>query len=1118
MNKKPEVNNEILIKNVDCGLLYFQIKDDVLIDRYESLKARKAELLEDRNKKSELEIVQDELESVSREIHTFKKKDIELASNDNRLRYSGSVTDSLMSRKLRALASEKKDKTAFRTVGESDYTDLIINVKFKQDIMIPDKKPKMGYDTEQNKIVQLEGKKMKRFVTKKKLRKMAYRDGLTINGIHYVNYQRTSSKARTGNCLFIDERYFDEMNEWQNLGIPFDKMIRSNDNDKEHPNPFMDADIVGIRSYQSLTSSSIIGDIKIDPYSILLIDDVSGQYTMDCNVVKLVDKELKAVREPYTQVTDLWDGQSLLDSSLFKKGKYAVKKGNEIKVETYKDYGFILLRNHFFKTAVFNTNLQDYFAERFKGEENPVIYDSFGNPFNPKKVMMVTTRNSVKIFKFADIICAYCVPEREKTRLHELQEKLECANENEEKSLKRELKKEQERLTWNWYRKKIKNQKFGCCKTEHKSKFGDKQQLWYQVIGSLNFNKDELAALAKNQIDEINLMKEHVAWFKRQMGLRVNENVGNTMMIELLQVNDDVARTKWYVDYKRSQIASIIKRLVAGKLQIKNSDFCTLVANPYEMLRASCGDAIESSIINEFECYCTRYKDGEELYGMRSPHICTGNNALLKNTYRDEWKWFNFTDNILIINFWGKGAFLSPTWNGSDTDSDTAFIGNNHIILKKVKEALEKGNYLIPINAIPQTTKKYEFNNEEMAKVDGQLCNDFIGKICNLARDLQSLYFHLLNTGTDENKKKYLPMMYDDICILEVLSNVAIDSAKRRYEVNVESEMKKIKSRPYMTAQGAIIKNDSIIFKQKRYKKCLSENTIEQYNRLIEKRKQTDSEDAIKEINQEIDKLLTTSDEYIKRPDFTKKLKSKPAKKKSKVMDKNNELNRRKQIALAEEEKMMKEKVYVRMQSPMDILSEILTDNIKRSPRTDFIQSFTEILQPIPKGVKADYNRINNIKRITFDGKNAINNLQNDFDAGRKSFDEFYEEKKLIEKDIINEMRKYNVTEWDIHKLIRDVYDIHPLKDKHGKYVKENGKLKMVDKRDMELIQKKVGGLMLQWVYASHRDSFLKTIRDNGIGTVSYVAAYDEEKDQGLKIHEYDGKKYVIRQSKCSCK
>ena len=50
MNKKPEINNEILIRNIDCGLLYLQIKDEVLIDKYESLKARKVELLEDRNK------------------------------------------------------------------------------------------------------------------------------------------------------------------------------------------------------------------------------------------------------------------------------------------------------------------------------------------------------------------------------------------------------------------------------------------------------------------------------------------------------------------------------------------------------------------------------------------------------------------------------------------------------------------------------------------------------------------------------------------------------------------------------------------------------------------------------------------------------------------------------------------------------------------------------------------------------------------------------------------------------------------------------------------------------------------------------------------------------------
>ncbi len=157
----------------------------------------------------------------------------------------------------------------------------------------------------------------------------------------------------------------------------------------------------------------------------------------------------------------------------------------------------------------------------------------------------------------------------------------------------------------------------------------------------------------------------------------------------------------------------MIKKLLAGKIQVRGSDFCVLFGNPYEMLRASCGDAIEESTLNDFECYCNRYADGEDLYGMRSPHICTGNNALLKNTYRDEWKWFNLTENILIINLWKKGAFLSPVWNGMDTDSDSAFIGNNPIILEKVKRVQD---YLIPINCVPQESKYNEFTNESMAK------------------------------------------------------------------------------------------------------------------------------------------------------------------------------------------------------------------------------------------------------------------------------------------------------------------------------------------------------------------------------------------------------------------
>ena len=310
--------NEMLIRNIDCGLLYFQIKDDEIIKEYEKLKKEKIEL--EHNKPDNLKKLmqlQKKMEELSNTIYSFDKN-IKLSDKNNRFYYSGTITDSLMARKLRQITEDKNEKDKrIKRIGNSDYTDLIINLKFKSDIMIPDDTPKRGYNPETDSIVEIDGKKMKRLITKKKLRQMAYKDGITINGIHYVNFQRTASKARTGNCLFIDEKYFDEMNEWQNLGIPFWKLKK--------------ADIVSIRSYQSLISSSIIGELNIDPYSILLIDDVAGQATIDCNVIKSFlsesgrRNELRVIREPYTQKTDLWDGQSLLDYSVFKNNTYVTK-------------------------------------------------------------------------------------------------------------------------------------------------------------------------------------------------------------------------------------------------------------------------------------------------------------------------------------------------------------------------------------------------------------------------------------------------------------------------------------------------------------------------------------------------------------------------------------------------------------------------------------------------------------------------------------------------------------------------------------------------------------------------------------------------------------------------
>lgn len=1153
-----EIYNEMLIRNVDCGLLYFQIKDDEAIREYEDLKKEKNAIDNSDNPDDKrLTEVQKRIEELSKEIFSMKKP-VKLSDKNNRFYYSGTIADSLMGRKLRQAAKDREEyDKVIKTVGDSDYTDLIINLKFKQDIMIPDDSPVKVYDPETKSIVETDRKKMKRLISRKKLRRMAYKDGVTINGVHYVNYQRTSSKARIGNCLFIREDYFAVMDEWQNLGIPFRKMVKSHD--KDNPNSFEEADIVSIRSYQSLIASSIIGEIEIDPYSILLINDVSGQATMDCNVVKPFPTEngkgteLKVVREPYTQKTDLWDGQSLLDFSVFKDGKYAVKdKDGNIVEHSYEPYGFMLLRNHFFKTAAFNTNLQEYYKERFKGVEKPVLTDMFGNEFYTEDIKMVTTPNSVKIFKFSDIVCEYMIEDDKKKHLKELEEPLIEKHEelrkakyevvaakrkftmllnydpekgkeppteddiekaqysiseaekrydeickdfdNETKQLLKDVKFEEEKLTWDWYREKIIEEKLGVCKTEHKSRFFDKQQLWYQVLTSLNFDKNELWELVKPQVEEINLMKKYPAFFKRHLDMSATDKAGDSMMLALLECNENITRTKWYTNYRHSKIQRMVKKLLAGKIQIKNSDFCVLFGNPYEMLRASCGDTIEESIINDFECYCTRYKDGEELYGMRSPHICTGNNALLKNTYRNEWKWFNLTDNILVINLWGKGSFLSCKWNGSDQDSDTAFIGNNPIILEKVKQVQ---NYLIPINCVPQRSKLYEFTNENLSKIDNILCNDMIGKICNLARDLSSFYWHLYNSGTEENKQKYLPMIYDDICLLEVLSNISIDSAKRTYDTNIETEIKKIKSRPYMTSQGAVIQNDTIVFKETRYKKSLSEDKIADYEDRLRDREKATTQEEIDIINKKIDDILKTEDVYMIRPEFTKDLKSQPKKKKRRKYEneEQRELHRQKQKAYALEQKALKKKAYKKLSSPMDLLKEVVYEHLERSPRTNYVDRFTDILAPIPKGAKADYNRIEKIKEVCIDAKKKMDCKQSEYDMGRISFDEMTDEKKAIQNDVINNLKDRKVAVLEINKLIRDVYDEHPELNKHGRVIKlKNGKPKMTDARDKNLMKHEVGGWMLQWLYAAHRDEFLKAVKQNK-GEVSYVRKYEPEKN-----------------------
>lgn len=113
---------------------------------------------------------------------------------------------------------------------------------------------------------------------------------------------------------------------------------------------------------------------------------------MNTNIVSVElndDGECVAVKRKDKVKNTLWDGMSLLDSSYFAEG-----------------HNFYLLRNHFFKSCAFNTNVVQFFKdwceENGKDYETAQVPDRYGNNIRVKNIRLITTENSMKFEKFSE--------------------------------------------------------------------------------------------------------------------------------------------------------------------------------------------------------------------------------------------------------------------------------------------------------------------------------------------------------------------------------------------------------------------------------------------------------------------------------------------------------------------------------------------------------------------------------------------------------------------------------------------------------------------------------------------------------------------------------------------
>lgn len=576
------------------------------------------------------------------------------------------------------------------------YSDLLVSVTFK-------------YKTEK--------------YNTNEIREQIYNKGFYIDGKHYVRFKRSSGSSRVGKCLFIREELYDEMMEYSYMGLKFDENE--------------EIDLASLEAYISLTTSSIIDTIKIKPNEILVIPDYESEFEDDVIETKIENGKLKTQKNKVKIKNSIFDGQSMLDYSVFENNGY-------------KDKGMLLLRNRFFKSCCFNTNIQKFFKDR--GIKNIKQLNGFTLAKNIEKIKLITTPSSIKYLKFG--------------------------------SLEDYLSK----LDYN----------FGVVKYDKPPHFfeGNLVQTHYQLLNTLEFTKEEMREFLNETLEYIKLLKNEpsVMRYYLKMNLdNIKENDEIYLNLEttynfiysMLGINDDITKTNMYLYFLKDIISNIISDTKNGHILV-NGNYSTLFGNGMEMLEYSINNFKGESILGIDEVISKRFEPNKELLGIRSPHITMGNIWLIKNVENNDInKYFNLTEQIIIINSINNNVLEKLA--GADFDSDTIMITDNKLLIKKTKE--NYNNFLVPTSqVVSKKTIRYN-NNEHKADLDTKTSVNKIGEIVNLSQILNSRLWEIKKIGLDYSD------IYNDICKLAVASCLEIDKAKKEFNIDITKELKELREK-----------------------------------------------------------------------------------------------------------------------------------------------------------------------------------------------------------------------------------------------------------------------------------------------------------------------------------
>lgn len=589
-----------------------------------------------------------------------------------------------------------------------------------KEVKIYDKKNKNVIKEVQN--IYIKKGEPKVLKTNADLRKDLYKHGFVCDGVNYCRMKRSAGSARVGKCLFVNSELFEPILKFSSGGIKFEKG--------------QEIDLAAYESYISLTSSSIVGLLPIKPENILLIDDYNSVFNEE--VIETHDVNTWLVtKESNCKISNtIWDGQSLLDISLFGE---------------FSEYGMVLLRNLMFKSCCFNCNIQQWFKDN-----NITDISQLNGKTRATKiedVKLITTPNSIKYLKFSTFD--------------------------------------------DWLDNLYPN--FGVVKHDKKTHFFDGRlvQTHYQLINTLQLSKDEVKEFLQESLDFAQMLRDKPEVVRNYIKypdideltpLTHQLKSKNDVVYDLMCINDNFTQTKYYREFLIDLLRSYYKNIKNGHVYV-NGNYSTLLGNPIEMLKQSIGQFNGESQIGIGNIHSKRFEYNKTLLASRSPHVTIGNIWLPYNTENKLIDcYFNLTNEIVCINSIGENVL--QRLSGADFDSDTVMLTDNKILIRAAKR-----NYYIfktPTSTVSDYKIKRYYTPEQQYDLDIKTSVNKIGEIVNLSQELNSLLWDQMYHGANYDDIKEL---YYDICQLDVMSGIEIDKAKKEFDINNEKELNKLREK-----------------------------------------------------------------------------------------------------------------------------------------------------------------------------------------------------------------------------------------------------------------------------------------------------------------------------------